>query len=791
MVLHLSNLRGRLLPAPMVLALCTVFLFHGGRVVSGQEAPMTLQTATVPRYANVAAMKSAPGLRAGDVVETAGFRVAGDGGGALYRLEVAVEDRVPNEADVLAVAEGLVAVLREGEAVNYRMFGAVSDGEEDDGVAIQRAHEYANREGIPVINRSGEFWIRQTNSIPIGTNVHWGSTRFHIDERYNSRRSPRFVVLNDEPARDLTSDAELKAALLAGVRPGVQLIAALAPYAGHLFVVADAQDRIGIRAGPYSKQGWAREELFYVEEEGRILGDIAWEFKDFTSIKAIPCGSSYRLVEGGGFHFSGDSPEDGSESYHHHGIAIQRSRTLIRDQWMGLEKGHRDESMAPRCGFYVLGNVYDVTLENIRAMPWEKNRREKDRVVGMGTYGIGGARMLNCTFRNMTAEGGWVAWGFFGTNLNKNFRIENCRLNRVDVHFHCWNLHIRDSVIGFKGISVTGGGDLTIENTVRHGNSFVSFRRDYGAKWDGHIRLRGCTLRPSSTGGVSVLQYSMADFDHAYPVGFGRSVAIEDLRIDYSAAADNTAPCWLMDIAPFSRTQEGARLFFPRSVIFRNVTVEGRRQGVRLLRVPNPHGYDLRREGGLDGGRLTANCTLVCDSVQLERLVPGDPGDLSRVHLLVGGPAAADYADGLALYPEIRFRDCRGVSVYLGNCVASAFFDRCSLNTVTAPGLRGELAFRDCRFQPEVGEVPEWIYSVDGALGTRFSNCTVHAPVVGGVVTPGMVNRTGFLEINGAVRHAHVNTTLGKDILDYCREQGTVLTPDFIARLKAHHALEE
>ena len=55
---------------------------------------------------------------------------------------------------------------------------------------------------------------------------------------------------------------------------------------GHLITVEDSEDRIGIRAGNYSKRGWAREELFYVEEEGRIIGDIAWEFKDFTSVTA-------------------------------------------------------------------------------------------------------------------------------------------------------------------------------------------------------------------------------------------------------------------------------------------------------------------------------------------------------------------------------------------------------------------------------------------------------------------------------------------------------------------------
>ncbi len=760
-----------------------------------QEVPMTPQTTaddlTIVRHATARAMKAWADPQAGALVETLGFFTAGDGGGALYRVREPGDELQPNEADVIALQNGLVAVLLESEAVNYRMFGAVGDGDNDDGVQIRLAHEYANRHGVPVINPTGEFWIKQSNGITIRTNVSWGSTIFHIDERYNAPRIPRFVVVGDEPTETLELDEEMKAALLERIRPGVQIIPELAPWAGHLITVQDAEDRIGIRAGYEGNRGWAREELFYVEEEGRIIGDIAWRFQNFTSVKATPCSDSYLIIEGGGFHVSGESPETGSTGYHYNGFSIRRSRTIIREQWVGLEPGARDVSLAARHGFYSLSGVYDVTLENIRLMPWEKSRREPEVAVPHGTYGIGGARMLNCTFRNLTAEAGWVSWGVFGTNLNKNFRVENCRLNRIDVHFHCWNLYIRDCEIGFKGISVTGGGDLFVEDTTRHGNSFISFRRDYGSTWNGRIRLRGCTLRPTGEGTVSVLSYSPADFDYQYQIGFGRSIAIEDLVIDYRAAPGSQAPCWLMAIPPFSRNQAGTRLFFPNFVRFRDVRVVGRDQGVRLVRIPAPQHYDLRRAGGYDGSQLAPNCTIEVDDVQLERLTPERPGDTANVHLLLGSGEAADYTDEMALYPQVRFSDCRGVSAHLGDSIASAFFERCSINTLAAAGLRGELSFTDCRFQPDLQEVVGDIYSVDSTLGTRFTNCTVHAPVVGGQARPELLDRTGFLAINGAVRHYHINTALGNAVLDYCRDAGIALAPEFIARLKLHHALEE
>jgi len=755
--------------------------------ISAQETPVV----TVTRYSTAQSLRSIASLEEGALVETAGFYVPGDGGEALYRIQKFNDDVQPNGADIIDLKNGLAAILLESKAVNYRMFGAVGDGENDDGFQIKLAHEYANRHQIPVVNLSGEFWINKINNIRITTNVSWGNTTFHIDERFNHKQFPRFVVLNDEPTKTIELDKETKAILLEKIRPGVQIINELAPYAGHLITVEDAKDRIGIRAGNYSKRGWAREELFYVEEEGRIIGDIAWAFKDFTSVKATPCNNVYLIIEGGRFYLSGDTPAGDSSGYYHNGISIQRSRTIVREQWMGLEKDRRDVSMEPRHGFYSLSGVYDVTLENIRAMPWEKNRRDPSKVVAQGTYGISGARMLNCTFRNLTAEGGWVAWGVFGTNLNKNFRIENCRLNRIDVHFHCWNLYIRDCIIGFKGISVTGGGDLLVENTTRHGNTFINFRPDYGAKWDGRIRLRGCTLKPTGKGTVSVLNHHMSDFDYQYPVGFARSVMIQDMVIDYAAAPESKSPCWLMDIVPFSRINTGARLFFPNRIEFSDVRVEGREQGVRLLRIPNPHHYDLQRQGGCDGSRLKANCKLVVDNVQLEKMVPINPNDTDHTHLLIGGKDEVDYADQMALFPEIRFLDCDDVSVYMGNCIASAFFDRCSINSLTAPGLRGELVFRDCRFQPDLQEVQGDIYTLESTLGTRFTNCTVHAPILAGKENPELVNRTGFMEINKSVRYYQINTAMGNQVLDYYRNRGTELNQDFITMLKVHHGMEK
>ena len=96
--------------------------------------------------------------------------------------------------------------------------------------------------------------------------------------------------------------------------------------------------------------------------------------------------------------------------------------------------------------------------------------------------------------------------------------------------------------------------------------------------------------------------------------------------------------------------------------------------------------------------------------------------------------------------------------------------------------------FNDCRLQPSVRQAPAGgFYQGGSTLGTRFTNCTIHAPIVNGKAAPEMVDRTGFLAINQSLEHYHLNTALGNEVLGYLESQGVRLSPQFVARLKSSH----
>ncbi|WP_218089904.1 hypothetical protein [Paenibacillus solanacearum] len=728
---------------------------------------------------------AASGLSDGMLVRTMGYYEPGDGGGAEY---VIASTNVPEDGGAIHKLQGgLMARLLPGPYINYKMFGVVGNKTNDDGEQIKKAHTYANLRKLPVLNPSGEYWIKSAHTIPIQTSVQWGSTIFHIDESKSTKTNPRFVVNPSKNPITISLKPEEKTALLKRLKPGTTLIPELAQYKNCLVVVADKNDLIGARSGYENQTGWAREDFFYVDEYGRIMGDLAWTFKDITSLTAYPCDENVLTIDGGTFLVSGNLPGQKYDGYYWSGIQIKRSRTVLRNQFVGLEPGMKDVSLQARFGFFYFNLVYDVLLENVKLIPWEQDRGGPGKDVGAGTYGIGGARVLNPVFRNVTAEGSLVHWGVFGTNLMKNFRIQNCRLNRIDVHFHCWNLYIQDTEVGYRGISVTGGGDLIIENSKRYGGGqFINYRRDFGAKWDGHIRIRNCRLLLTDDVEACVLYHTPAQFNYKYPIGFGRSIVIDHFIFDYTAVPQAVKPAWVMKLPAFSKTSPDDRLFFPQLIQFSNVLVDGRERGVRLFDIKDSAGYRLSRKGSYNASEgLKHNCIMKFDNVMLDELPPVTAEQTDGAHLLLQSPDQAE-RDEYSLYPKIELKQCANLYAIVQNTPADLSLKECGIRGIQAAGLKGKphqgrLAMENCAFEAAFAQDKGDFCKLDSEGGTSFLHCVIRTPVIAGQAKPELMDRYGFIAYNRYVKHSHLRTTLSEGLL----RSKPKLLPEFASMLNS------
>ena len=84
--------------------------------------------------------------------------------------------------------------------------------------------------------------------------------------------------------------------------------------------------------------------------------------------------------------------------------------------------------------------------------------------------------------------------GNYWNQLYKRYlHTENCTINRVDAHCGVYNLNIDNCIIGVKGITLTGGGNLNINNSTRVGGAtFIELRSDYGSSWNGTVNINNC-----------------------------------------------------------------------------------------------------------------------------------------------------------------------------------------------------------------------------------------------------------------------------------------------------------
>lgn len=750
------------------------------------------KTTGIRHFATFTQMLKDKKLRSGDLVTTLGYHQVDDGGSAQYKINHF--DAVPDTSDLPAgtfqLQNKLVAQLINVKSVNYAVFGARGDGETQDGNAILAAHQYANVHNLPVHNLSGAYRIGGMRNIPVETSVQWGHSVFYIDEKRNTSK-PVFHVRSKYEPVTIESGSPAGRSVVENLRPGVQVIPELADYKNHLIHLRDDKDRIAFRAGAnYSKSGRPREELVYVSQEGRILGDVAWSFKSTVTITAYPAEDSYLIVEGGTFYLSGESPVDPPSSYTHNGILVTRSRTRINNQWMGIEPGRSDDSLIAQSGFYYFSKAYDVQLNDIRLIPREQNRPGEDRDVPHGTYGIGGNGVLEFSMTGVVAEGTGTHWGVLGTNMMKNVTLKDCRINRFDVHFHLWNLNIRDTDIGYRGLTVTGGGRLHIENTSCYQHQFVNFRRDYGAKWDGDIYISNCTLKPPSSRESTVLYFVASDFEYGYPIGMARSITVKDFLVDYSSTPENDASCWLIKTAPFSITSSQERLFFPASVRFQHIRVTGRQKGVRVAYLKNPSGFYVEQKGHYDGDRLHANSHWELDHVDLESPDAGkDP--FLQTHIMFDNQDVKNgTGDNHAPYFNMVIRNCRHLIADLSGAPMQLLIEDSTVHYLRMSDgspAKGQIHFNRCSFVPlNANDQGTSLFELDATLGTTLTNCVIHLPLNSTDLEVDRFSVIPFIEINKSVKYNHVNTRLSNGFMQFLEKHEIQLNEAFKKDLMLH-----
>ena len=450
--------------------------------------------------------------------------------------------------------------------VTYLEFGAKGDGVSDDFAAICAAHEYANKNNIPVVIDDGRtYLIRETlvdgmvRTATMKTDVVWGSARIIIDDTdvdyfdgSGRSKSPIFKVESDYEAFDITDSSVLDA--LSGIGEGTKKVALSLGFDALLMIYNENHSvyhRYGASYISRGGQSSPQHEIILVDAEGNVdeSTPFMFDYDTVTRVTVLRCDDKPITLHGGIFttlasHANAyDYKNERRAVYYHRNIHINRSNTTL----CGVEHYVKNEVPlsqfmeeklhgAHYIGFYKAYCANEVTLKDCVF-----TGRTSYRFSTYEFYAdhINKIRLDGCTQSNFTLldeEGNTVysmspskitewprCWGIGGTNFCKNMEYYNCKLSRFDAHQGLYNGKVVNSTINF--MEIIGKGELLLDNVKWYSpagriyNSFAYLRDDYGCTWDGTITFKDCTMHPSS-GDAYVFFYSYKNWDYGYKCFF-------------------------------------------------------------------------------------------------------------------------------------------------------------------------------------------------------------------------------------------------------------------------------
>ncbi len=462
----------------------------------------------------------------------------------------------------------------EKKIARYEDFGAKGDGVTDDFAAIVACHSYANEHNLEVYATDGATYYIGGAAIQatVKTSVHWGLAKFIIDDTsLESINSDIFRVI---------SDAEQFTPEINTLRKGQKTVDFL--HTGRVFVrVFNDEKKIYIRKGLNRDGGSAASDSFVVDEDGRIFGDINWDYDTITRAYAKSADDEPIVLEGGVFTTIANRAES-FYNYHKRGIDITRSNVTVRGL-KHLVTGEGEQG-APYTGFICVRDCYNFTIENCVLTPHKTYTTEgadPGSKVSMGTYDFNLNGTVGVTMRGITQSidiTDRVYWGIMGTNFSKEVLIEDCVISRYDAHCGVTNVTIRNTTLGHHSLNLIGFGKCIVENVQVKSYCFINLRSDYGSFFDGEVFIKNCTWYANDRCRLLINGDNSGEHDFGYECMMPQRIEIDGLTIVDNAPENERTFYLLPKYDSNFRAGKPYPYRTPELVSLKNVTISSARE---------------------------------------------------------------------------------------------------------------------------------------------------------------------------------------------------------------------
>ena len=365
-----------------------------------------------------------------------------------------------------------------------------------------------------------------TSIINIQTNTNWNNANIVIhDEDINDKNTRNYAIfqitsgINNVTINDSTVLENIE------INKQTTKIEELAGY-GECFCIAYNTEKRHYVVG--NNNGATQEDLFKIDNDGNVLNEIQWDFEKITAITLRKIPEEPITVENANFTTILPNEDYEQESgYFNRNIICNRSNTIIRNIKHNVDNTQR--LGGPYFGFIKISYVADVEIKDSSLYSHKYSQKSN--------YDLTLEHSANITIDNVISNDieDEQRWGITGSNYTKDVTYKNCILNRIDSHRQAYNLTIEDCVIGIKGLTLMGGGNLNLKNVTRLGYSaFISLRSDYGSSWDGTVNIEDCIYRPKNANNIInfTLEYENEKIhDYGYDLHLP-NVNINNLKIE-------------------------------------------------------------------------------------------------------------------------------------------------------------------------------------------------------------------------------------------------------------------
>lgn len=650
-----------------------------------------------------------------------------------------IEDQIEEQPDSIAGSD---------KYITYEQFGAVGDGVTDDAAAIKQAHEEANRLHLPVKgDGSKKYLLKKDLWIPIKTSTDWNGAELIFEEDGEYKVENPFEILPTRVEEIWIED-------LSGITINQETkeIPKLAGYGMCLVDVTNANKKQYIRKGSNADGGYNQTDQFLIDNKGKVLSSITWDFAEITSICLFPADEEVIYVGDATIRTKEATSQDGAD-YIQRGIYCKRSNAVI----YGINHIVEESGVAaptPSRGILIFEQCANVILKDSVI---SSRRYAND----LGTYEITCNKVVNMTLDNVTDKYmlDTTKWGCFTSNSLKNLTVTNCRLSRVDAHRGAWGVQIKDSVLGHQGIRLVGGNDLIVTNVTCHATNFISFRKDYGSSWRGKVIIRNvehAPIVPDKTLGVLYFANDM-DHDFGYKCVMPQSIEIENYYLRNSIPDTNEGKYKVLNYIEDnlnSQSEYAYKMRFPREIRLKNMR-DAKKAGFMVWNGAIAPFYAesdfVYKETGDRKTDVTKdlvikqNCLIEIDNVLLNKNVANNIYNARGL----GRQGTDDYLNTTnRVLPQLIVNNCKDVHLDLLALPAILNISRSIVQScnLVANGSRSVAHFESCLFEAHLEDTSIPCHRFNG-ITTDFVACRFEAPTYtsGSINTDSIMNAYSFL----------------------------------------------